>query len=177
MTASAWGDQAASRYFLARPLEQARAIAARVSSEVAFGADDSDDLLDIAGNERLRAALQHELPEVRVDFHGLAGEVSGTAHLLATAQWRADGHQPRDSPVVSRGSLEAALVIHLHAAPDSLPARLLSEREAAHRSLNGEPRMFETMRPSSDALRAWTLLNREHQQALYLYWQGLERAT
>jgi len=134
-------------------------------------------LLDITGHERLRAALQSELPEARVDFLRLASEVAGTARMLATVEWRANGHRPRDSPTVSRGTLEAALVIHLHAEPESLPARLLSEQEAAYRLLYGKPRMFKPTPPSSDAVREWALLNRGHQQALYAYWQEIERAT
>jgi len=161
------------RYFLSLPLESARAIAARVASTVANEAG-RIRLLDDAGDHvMLREALRAEIPRLSDDLLGLATEVASTAHQLAAAEWRQARPPRSDTPVIVSADLEAALVIHLHASPDSLPAELLLNSRREHAALFGTSARLRSRTPSVDSIRRWAESNRRHVEALHSYWQRL----
>ncbi len=167
------GREDPTQYFLSQPLDQSRSIASHVITAVVRRAN-SIELLDISGQEALRGSLRLRLPDFSGDIRGLANEIASTARMLATVEWRKSGHQPRDTPTVEPSSLEAAIIVHLHASPDSAPAELLVRRWRAHESLYGGHQLLRPPQLSKESLWHWTKLIREQEQAVYSYWQELE---
>jgi hypothetical protein len=133
------------------------------------------ELLDAAGQETLRSVLRLELPELSRDgIAGLATEIATTAHMLAAVEWRRAGYRPPDAPTVGRPNLAAAIVVHLHGSPHSPAAGFLVRRWRAHLSLHAPHGLLRRPRPSDEALRAWTKLIHDQEEAVYSYWQELE---
>jgi hypothetical protein len=93
--------------------------------------------------------------------------------MLATIEWRAAGHRPGDTAEIGLSTLEGGLLIQLHASPESLPARLRAAAWANHATLC-KHRFMRPPHPTKDAMRRAAELRREHEQALYDYWQELE---
>ncbi|WP_157071516.1 hypothetical protein [Curtobacterium ammoniigenes] len=170
------GPDDLTRYFLLQPLDVARNAADRVTAKVIENAG-TGELLDRPGLEVLRIALKAELPKRSsgglLDF---AGEVAGTAHAIATVEWRNAGHKPRDVPEVGPSALAGAVLVHFHGSPDSEAARILANTWRMHATMYGGT-IFRPRFPSKDELRRWSELGREHQQALYSYWQEMQRAS
>jgi hypothetical protein len=160
--------------FFSLPLDQAKEISARVAASVVTQAPGGRELLDSSGHEALRDALAHEFPRLSVnDLFNVAADIGGNAHMLATIEWRTAGHRPGDTPEIGLSTLEGGLLIQLHASPASLPAQLRAAEWANHTTLN-KHRFMRPPHPTKDAMRRSAQLHREHEQALYDYWQGLE---
>lgn len=118
-----------AKVFFSVPLARAREIASRVAAPVVVQAAGVGELLDVRGQEVLRDALAGEFPSLSGDeLFNLAGEVAGTANLIATVEWRNAGHSPKRSPAVGQSALEGALLIHLHASPSLCPPSFVSPR-------------------------------------------------
>lgn len=163
-----------AKVFFSVPLARAREIASRVAAPVVVQAAGVGELLDVRGQEVLRDALAGEFPNLSGDeLFNLAGEVAGTANLIATVEWRNAGHSSKRSPAVGQSALEGALLIHLHASPESLPAQLCVAMWEEHATLYKHS-YFRPPNPSKDAMRQWAQLGREHQQSMYEYWQALQ---
>lgn len=160
--------------FFSMPLAQARVLASRVAAPVLALAAGADELLNVSGHEVLRNALAGEFPSLSADdLFSLAGEVIGTTRMIASVQWRNAGHRPQDSLTIGPSALEGALLIHLHASPDSLPAQLCVALWKEHATLYKHSH-FRPPDPSKDAMPQWARLLREHQQSMYEYWQALQ---
>ncbi|MGA7206244.1 MAG: hypothetical protein WBX27_16610 [Specibacter sp.] len=162
-----------AKVFFSLRFEQAREIASRVVAPVVAQATGAGELLSVRGHEVLRDALAGEFPSLSADgLFSLAEEVTGTAYAIATVEWRNEGHRPNDSPTVSASELEGALLIHLHASPESVPARLRVAMWDEHASLYKHSN-FRPPHPTKEAMRQWAQMGRDHQQTMYEYWQGL----
>jgi hypothetical protein len=160
--------------FFSLPLGQAREISARVAAAVVTQAPGGRELLDHTGHDALRDALAHEFPRLSInDLFSVAADIGGSAHMLSTIQWRAAGHRPGDTAEIGLSTLEGGLLIQLHASPESLPARLRAAEWANHATLY-KHRFMRPPHPTKDAMRRAAQLRREHEQALYGYWQELE---
>lgn len=163
-----------AKVFFSLPLAQAREIASRVAAPVVAQAAGAGELLNVRGQEVLCDALVGEFPSLSADeLLSLAAEVTGTANMIATVQWRNAGHRPQDTPTVGQSALEGALLIHLHASPESVPAQLCGAMWNEHATLYKHS-YFRPPDPSKDAMRQWAQLGREHQQSMYEYWQALQ---
>jgi hypothetical protein len=163
-----------AKIFFAIPLAQASEIASRVAAPVLAQAAGAGDLLNVSGQEVLRDALTGELPSLSAaELFRLAEEVTGTAHIIATVEWRNAGHRPEDSPTIALPALEGALLIHLHASPESVAAQLCAAKWEEHATLYKHS-YFRPPDPSKDAMRQWAQLGRQHQQTMYAYWQALQ---
>lgn len=168
---SSWFDPA--KVFFSLPLAQARETASRLVAPVVAQAAGAGELLNVRGHEVLRDVLAGQFPSLSADeLFSLAEEVSGTANMIATVEWRNAGHSPEDSPTIGQSALEGALLIHLHASPGSVPAQLRVATWNEHATLYKHSK-FRPPDPSKDAMRQWTQLLREHQQSMYEYWQEL----
>jgi len=162
-----------AKVFFALPLVQAREISARVAFEVVRQATGGRELLDEGGHKGLRDALARELPKRSTnDLFLLAAEVAATAHMLATVEWRNAGHRPGDTPAVGLSTLEGGLLIHLHALPESVPARALLAIWKEYAALN-KHRFMRPPHPTNEAMGRWARLNRELDQPIYEYWHEL----
>lgn len=77
----------APNVFFSVPLTQAREIAARVAATVVAQGSSGIELLDVKGNQVLRAALGRELPQLSTNnLLTLAAEVNRTAHMIAAVE-------------------------------------------------------------------------------------------
>ncbi|MDJ0314168.1 hypothetical protein [Arthrobacter sp. H35-D1] len=163
-----------SKNFFSLPLAQAREIASRVVVPVVAQAAETGELLNVRGHEVLRDALAGEFPSLSADgLFSLAEEVAGTACMIATVEWRKAGYRPGDSPTVGLSALAGALLIHLYASPESLPAQLCVATWDEHATLYKHSN-YRPPHPTKDAMRQWAQLGREHQQSMYEYWQALQ---
>lgn len=132
------------------------------------------ELLDDRGNEVLRDALAGEFPLLSTKtILLLAAEVGGTAHMIATVQWRNGGHRPGDTPEIGLSTLNGGLMIHLHASPESLPAQRCAAAWEDHAMLY-KHRFTRPSHLTTDAMRRWTQLHKAHEQFMYEYWQELQ---
>ena len=163
----------ATNVFFSVPLAQARVIAARVAATVLAQRSSGNELLDGKGNEVLRAALGRELPRLSTNnLLTLAAEVNGTAHMIAAVEWRNAGHRPGDTPEVGLSTLEAGVLIHLHASPESVPAQICAATWTEHAELY-KHRFMRPPNPTKQAMGRWAQLSSEHQKSMYEYWQEL----
>jgi hypothetical protein len=145
-----------------------------VAAPVVAQATGVGELLNVRGQEVLRNALASELPSLSAaELFRLAEEALGTANMIAAVQWRNAGHRPHDTPTVGQSALEGALLIHLHASTESVPAQLRAALWEEHATLYKHS-YFRPPHPTKDAMRQWVQLLGEHQQSMYEYWQALQ---
>lgn len=162
-----------TKVFLSLSLVHASEVSARVGADVVALASGGRELLDESGHKVLRDALAREfLKHSTNDLLMLAAETIGTAHMIATVEWRNAGHRPADTPTVGLSTLEGGLLIHLHASPDSVPARIKAAIWEEHAALYRH-RFLRPPSPTNEAMLRWARLNREHGQSMYEYWQEL----
>lgn len=163
-----------TKVFFALPLAQARAISARVAAVVATQASGGRELLDHRGHEILRAALARELPKLsRNNLFTVAEEVTGTAHMIATAEWVNAGHRPGDTPAIGVSALEGGLLIHLQASPESVPAWLRAASWKEHAALY-KHRFMRVPKLTTETMGPWAQLKRQHDRSMDEYWQELQ---
>jgi hypothetical protein len=163
----------ATKAFFSLPLAQAREASVRVAAAVMAQSSEVGELLDERGNEVLCVALARELPTLsKNDLFALAAEVNGTAHMIATVEWRDAGHRPGDSPAIGLSTLEGALLIHLHATPKSVPAQIRAASWKEHADLY-KHRFMRRPKLTKETMGPWAQLHREHDQSMYGSWQEL----
>lgn len=137
-------------------------------------------MLDERGHQSLREALARELPNLSAsDLLQLGAEVAGTAYKLAAAEWRAEvaewraaGQRPRETPSIGPSTLTGALLIDLHAGPESLPAQLIATARQEHAALY-KRRSLWPKPPPQEAVKRWRQLHLEQEHAMYNYWREL----
>lgn len=155
--------------FFALPLDEARQMSSRIATKVDEGAGVR---LDERGREALRAALRSEVVGLSAEqLIQLSEDVAATAYMLATAQWRLAGRsRASDTPEVDSTTLAGALLIHLHAGPESPAAQILVA------NFEGPVTTGKRLRrkpPSKEAEFQRARLHAQHDAAMYDYWQGL----
>lgn len=94
-----------TKAFFSRPLPQTRTASARIAAAIVTQANEAGELLDVGGNEALRTALHANSPNFRA------------THFC------------------TRSAGEGALLIHLHASPESVPAQVCAATWKEHAEL------------------------------------------
>jgi hypothetical protein len=162
-----------TRVFFSLPLRQAREASARVTAAVVTPSSRKGGLLDDEESEVLRASLARELPRLSTnDSFTLVAEVNATAHMIAAAEWRNAGHRPGDTPEISVSVLMAAVLIHLHASAESVPAQIRAATWTEHNELFKHHPEASTP-DSKDEWRKWGQLTVDHQEAMHQFWDEL----
>ena len=165
----------AKRSFFSIPLSTAREIAGRVVLTVMMAYPDTVNFGgDTTAQRALCVALQAEFPrKASRELTYFVADSIGTAHSLATSQWRKQkNHQRGESPNVDAAWLRAGLIIHLNGTPDGLPARLDAEMWARHRAVN---KHFQTKTREEllEGMRELADLHTARMEAVTEYWQSL----